>query len=226
MWVFALHDRWSTYIFNDRCSTMTLIIFLHSTVILSQSPLLRHLMAMTPPHQPLWIGVHPDGSSNEEETGITDEGISICIGWMYGEWLWRLWRDSAGGIIGSQADSSPSIVTQITKTTASYPLSLIHSNNASSILLAAQYLSLPSLASHAYDVCKTTISMETVGCWVEWCELQEMRMGKGKEVGWENEVVEGDYLGMLKMDVWVAIWILGGLCPMQTVVAAELRCVV
>ncbi|KIJ43957.1 hypothetical protein M422DRAFT_228554 [Sphaerobolus stellatus SS14] len=84
---------------------------------------------------------------------------------------------------------------------SSVSLQLVNPHNARAVLASACYLGgLPDLCSYAYDVCRNSISVETVDDWLRFVE----RIPPPPEEGGPIDVptsVFGPYAGQLRADV-------------------------
>lgn len=55
---------------------------------------------------------------------------------------------------------------------AAYSYSMVNLSNARDVLVTSTFFGLPELAAYAYDICKQSINADSIGGWVEWCEVQ------------------------------------------------------
>jgi hypothetical protein len=59
---------------------------------------------------------------------------------------------------------------------------MVNLSNARDVLVTSTFFGLPELSAYAYDICKQSINAESIGAWVEWCEVQSGH-GQGQGQG-------------------------------------------
>lgn len=79
---------------------------------------------------------------------------------------------------------------------APYSYGMLGPNNAREVLSAATFFGLPDLASYAYEFCKSSINIDTLVSWVQWCDAQDNSSSSQNVVIPPSHVQNGHGLGL------------------------------